>query len=172
MAQRDLHTSQVCKALKWRVLFFFFPVLFFPIGYSGFGSSSINSTTSTGSSAGVNFTHLLQKQPLPFAVGIFLLSWVYTICKFWSWSVQVCNFEKDTEIFHVLLVAVLWTVLFSSFLLSFLVTSKISTCTDIFQKYVTKLCPQHLGKTWSMYEDKVKNSQQEIFFSQLCLIFF
>lgn len=86
--------------------FLFLSLFFFPsLVTAGFGWSSINSTTSTGSSAGVNFTHLLQKQTLPFTVGIFLLSWAHTICKCWSWSVRLCNFEKDTQIFNALLVA-------------------------------------------------------------------
>lgn len=115
------------------------------------GSSSINSTTRTGSSAGVNFTHSLQKQTLPFTVGIFLLSRVHTICKCWRWSVRLYNFEKDAEVFHASLVAILWTVLLSSFSLSLLLTGVMIICIDILQKNATKSCPEHLRKTWSMY---------------------
>lgn len=105
---RGFLTQPAWAGRCWRegASFFLFLSFFPPLVTVGFGWSSINSTTSTGSSAGVNFTHLLQKQTLPFTVGIFLLSWVCTVCKCWSWRVQLCNFEKDTQIFNALLVAV------------------------------------------------------------------
>lgn len=169
-AQRVPHTASLgWEVLKGRRFFFLIPFFFFPpLVTVGFGWSSINSTTSTGSSAGVNFTHLLQKQTLPFTVGIFLLSWVYTICKCWSWSVQLRNFEKGTQIFNALLVDVQFFSPCFYCLCCWLVKWLF---VEIFFR---NMSPNYARSIWVKHGPcvgtKPKNSQNGIFFGQPCLI--
>lgn len=154
---RGLLTHPARAGRCWRQggSFFLFLSFFSPLVTVGFGWSSINSTTSTGSSAGENFTHLLQKQTLPFTVGIFLLSWASTICKCCSWSVQLSNFERDTQIFNALQVAVQY---FSPlFLLSLLLASKMITCHYDYLTFFRNMWPNYWSKAWSMCQDKAKN---------------
>lgn len=147
MAQRGPQTaSLLCKELKRR-LFFFSGVFFFsPLVTVGFGSSSINSTTSTGSSAGVNFTRCYKSSR---CLSRWEFSWYLGYTHFTSDEVEVSTsitLKKMLCLFPCFAMSSLREAAFSSFLLSLSLTSKIIICADIFQKYVTKLCPQHNEK--------------------------